>query len=507
VAVAALAAYVVLSLARWYRMDPPSWDLAIFEQVVKGYANLGPPIVNIKGVGFNALGDHFSPILILLAPFYRLFPTPVTLLVAQCVAVAVSVLPVMWTARRHLGNRPAVFLGCAYAVSWGLQSGVDVQFHEYSLGVPLMAMAVAGLVDGRWRAAGFWALSLLLVKEDLAFTVTFMGLAMMGHAWARVRRARREADLTGSVAAGVAVAGGADDGDMAERQPSDPVGARADGAADTQANAMVEARTGALLAAGGLVAMALVFFVIVPHFNPEGGWDYWQNLGDGQEGGIDWWKATFGLLTPAVKVNTLVLLAALTVGASCRSWLMTLVVPTLLWRFAGSTEFYWGTTWHYSMILMPIVFLAGVDALVRLRRSKSSAVRRYARLVPALAALFGLISCVYFPLGKLVQAKTYSPSPRAEQAQAVLNAIPSGASVASDFGLLPYLTANHTVYWLGPLDHGVQPDWVLIDPSSGWNDDPGDAAKYAESTYPGSTYQDVPIGTGDAGYRLAKRVG
>ena len=41
-----------------------------------------------------------------------------------------------------------------------------------------------------------------------------------------------------------------------------------------------------------------------------------------------------------------------------RSPIMVLMVPTLLWRFAGNVPYYWGWEWHYSAILMPIAAIA-----------------------------------------------------------------------------------------------------------------------------------------------------
>jgi len=76
-------AYTALSVSNYLRYEIRSWDLGIFTQTIAGYARLDPPVVNLKGAGLNVLGDHFSPLLAALAPFYRLWPTPVTLLVAQ----------------------------------------------------------------------------------------------------------------------------------------------------------------------------------------------------------------------------------------------------------------------------------------------------------------------------------------------------------------------------------------------------------------------------------------
>ena len=38
--------------------------------------------------------------------------------------------------------------------------------------------------------------------------------------------------------------------------------------------------------------------------------------------------------------------------------LAAIVLPTLAWRLLSTMESYWASTWHYSLVLMPIVFLA-----------------------------------------------------------------------------------------------------------------------------------------------------
>ena len=465
-------AYLALSLGRWRRQSAPSWDLAIFEQAVKGYAYFGAPIIDIKGPGFNQLGDHFSPLLVVLAPFYRMFPSPVTLLVAQCVLVAISIVPVMMVARRFLGGKASVAIGIAYGVSWGLQSGVDVQFHEYALAVPLLAFCLWAYLSHQWISTVVLALLLLGVKEDLGFTVIAIGVLIF------VRGVRRWADLT----------------------------------EDASRQAVLGA--GTILVA--ILATILILLVVIPAFNPGGTWDYWGRLEpDDDISGATGAGTALGniphllmtLFTPAQKVNTLVLLAALCMGCCVVSPIALLAVPTLLWRFLSTNDGYWGTGWHYNMILMPIIFMAAIDATTRLRGSVSPKVRAYAHVVPILACLFGLVTCSVFPLKNIVDAASYQPPPRANEAAIVLGLIPDSTSVATDTGLITQLVTHHTVYWTGGLADGVVPDYLLIDPQAGWSSDPGDPASLAEAYYSGTQFTTIYDETtsGDPqGYRLAK---
>ncbi|WP_082543900.1 DUF2079 domain-containing protein [Sanguibacter sp. Leaf3] len=435
----AFAAYLTLSLARWYRWENPSWDNAIFEQAVAGYARLGAPIVPIKGPDFNQLGDHFSPLLVVLAPFYRLFPSPVTLLVAQCVLVAVSIVPITLVARRLLGAWPGLAVGFAYAFAWGIQSAVDVQFHEYSLAVPILAFGMAAFLTERWRASAIWVVLLLGVKEDLGLTVAAFGVVL----WLRGQR-----------------------------------------------------RLGAVVAATGAVGFVLVLTVIIPFFNPQGRYDYWGKLsedGSAASSGstVSGLLDTFaGLLTPAVKIETLVMLVVITALVALRSPLALVAVPTLVWRFAGSTVFYWGTTWHYSVILMPILFAAAIDGIVRLRASRFELLRTYARLAPAAMAVVAAVLVTQFPLRDLWSPATYERSDRIAAAERAVAAVPAGASVASDRGLIVQLATDREVYWIST-DPSVRPDYVVVDRLSWGGNAPVDVEQYAERAYPGTTYSVV----------------
>ena len=74
IALGVFAVYAVISLSRYVQLDPGSWDLGIFTEYVRQLAHLRAPVVNIRGSGFNLLGDHFQPIVGLIAPSSRSSP-------------------------------------------------------------------------------------------------------------------------------------------------------------------------------------------------------------------------------------------------------------------------------------------------------------------------------------------------------------------------------------------------------------------------------------------------
>lgn len=418
--------YALISLLRFRSFTVTSWDNAIFEQAIKAYAHLDAPIVTIKGPGYNILGDHFSPITMLVAPIYRVFPFAQTLLIVQAVLVGVSVVVVIDLANRHLGTAYGLVIGAIYAVSFGLQSAVIADFHEVAFAVPLMAIAGAAFVDGRFDHVIWWSLPLILVKEDLGITVAAIGLAL----W-----------LAG------------------------------------------ERRRGVVLAVVGLLATVVVVWVVIPSFNAGGAYDYSSTLG-GDRGVMATLFTDLGR-----KALTVVLTVAITGGAALWSPWAVVAVPTFLWRFLGDNEFYWGTDWHYSMILMPIVFVALIDGFVQHPRI------RVPSLVLALAVTGYTLAGS--PLASLVSGDLWAKSPRDAAAHRAMAQLPEGSSVESDLGLLTHLASDHELYWRGTVG-AAQPDYIVFDTT--YSSD--DIVQYAQQAH-GHTYDVI---FSEDGYVIARRV-
>ena len=167
--------YVALPLRNHAQLKTCGYDLGIFVEEIKAYSQLHAPLVPLLGGG-SSLGDHFSPAVAVFAPLYRLFPSPQTLLVAQAVLFAVSVVPIARWAVRGLGTGAGVAVAVGYGLSWGIAAALDYDFHEIALAVPLIAFSVTALGRRRWRAAMLWALPLVFVKEDMGLTVVAIGL-------------------------------------------------------------------------------------------------------------------------------------------------------------------------------------------------------------------------------------------------------------------------------------------------------------------------------------------
>ncbi|MEV0258653.1 DUF2079 domain-containing protein [Streptomyces sp. NPDC050732] len=427
-------AYAVVSVSRYRRLETRSWDLGIFEQAVRAYAHLQVPVADLKGPGANILGDHFSPVTALLAPAYRLFPSPVTLLVAQALLVAVSAVPVTRAATRLLGRGSGLAVGVAYGLSWGVQRAVDFDFHEICFALPLIAFSLEALLRQRWRAALLWALPLVLVKEDLGVTLAAIAVVV-------AVRCRRTDPKALRYALGVA--------------------------------------------AFGALATLVTLTLVIPACNSVGAYDYWDKVGDAGGAGV--------LDGAGTKLSTLAWLLIPTSGLlALRSPLLLVALPTLGWRFLSGDDHYWGTDWHYSAVLMPVVLLAFADAVAAARRDRRPWLRRYADRLPACAAAAALALTTSLPLAGLTESWTYGKSEQVTAVERLLDRVPDGATVEANIGPISRLTSRARVFWVGAADP-VVPQYVALDVRSGWTKDP---VAYAGKLHPGVRYvaEDVAYG-------------
>jgi uncharacterized membrane protein len=472
-AVAAFGAYAVISLFRLMQLNPSSWDLGIYTEYVKQYADLSAPIVDIRAPGFNLLGDHFQPIVAVLAPFFRVLPSSATLVVAQALLAAASIFPVSQLAREKLGVGPGRAIAVAYGFSWGLQQLAQFDFHEIAFAVPLLAFSLSALARGHTKAAVGWALPLVFVKEDQGFTVAAIGIYLIV--------AGLRAQLPDP------------------RNPADPDGRG-------------RMKAGQLLLIWGFAWSFVAIGVIIPHFNPVHLYQYWSDGGVLAPGGH---PSVFGVIRQLVhawpdKLQTLVMLLLPTAFIALRSPLVLIAAPSLLLRFIATDSSFWGTYWHYNATVMPIIFVAAIDALARigaamdadaaagpgawasgrrgLWRAALAGARRYGA---AMMVAIAIPLAFQFPLNQLWNAQTYRISPHVAAADGAMAQVPDGASVLTTLDLLAPLAARTDTYWIGNSGN-PRTQYIVFD---GLDSDYSPAIKnvpaFIASLYPPGTYTEI----------------
>ena len=489
IALGVFAAYTAISLSRYFQLAPGSWDLGIFTEYVRQLAHLRAPVVNIRGTGFNLLGDHFQPIVGLIAPVFLIFPSAATLLVVQALLTAVSVIPVSRAAAARLGTGAGRMIGAAYGLSWGLQQMIYFDFHEIAFAVPLLACSLSALLRGKVRAAAIWALPLVFVKEDQGFTVAAIGIVIIVMSLTRAGE--------GGQARGGQARGGQAGGGQARR---------------TQYRGALG--WGALLIVWGLAWSLLAIAVIIPHFNPLHLYPYWTDGGvlnhgvlnpHGAHPSAPSVLAQFGhSYVPKLRTTLLILLpvAFLALGSP----LALVALPSLALRFVSTNTAYWGSGYHYNATVMPIVFIAAVDTLARIRayRAQPAATGTQSsraswpglaatRVIPGLMLVIAVALAWQFPLRNLWHPQTYQISQHVQGEDAALARVPAGTSVETTLTMLAPLAARDDTYWIGNTGNPA-PRYIVFDElNSGWNPPPSNPLTFVEQRHPGATYRQIYV--------------
>jgi uncharacterized membrane protein len=348
----------------------------------------------------------------------------------------------------------------AYGFSWGLQQLAEFDFHEIAFAVPLLAFSLSALARGRLRAAVCWALPLVFVKEDQGFTVAAIGAYL--------------------VASGL------------RAKSPDPA---------------ARIKAGYLLLIWGFAWSFLAVGVILPHFNPAHHYEYWSAGGMLAPGGHPSVAGLAGQLFHAWpdKLQTLVMLLLPTAFIAVRSPLTLVAVPSLLLRFLSTNSSYWGTYWHYSATVMPIIFAGAVDALARIgpatdaggdspggRRRPQDAILAAARRHGAAMMLAITVPlALQFPLSNLWNAHTYRISAHVESANAAMARVPDGATVLATLDLLAPLAARTDVFWIGNAGNPRTRYIVFDGQDSGYSKPVRDVPAFIAQLYPDHAYTQI----------------
>lgn len=412
--------YAVFALARHSAFGTAGYDLGIFDQAVRGYADFSAPIVPLKGVGYNVFGDHFHPIIATAAPFYWIWNHPQTLLVLQAALVASSVPVIYRFARRRTTEVGSLVIAFAYASSWALQTLVNFNVHEVAWGVPILALAIDALDREDDRQLLMFAGLLLLVREDMGVLVLLIGVLRL------LRRPRR---------------------------------------------------IGVVLVVAGVLAYELTTAVILPHFAPGGRFAYWQyteTLGPDLPAALRTlvtrpWHVVELFFSPGVKTETLLLLLVPLLLLPLGSPYALLALPLLAQRFfePSARDNLWYPAYHYNALPWVVLVLAMIDGAGRLGVWRRRRVR--AAVLVALGAIPVLMLVIDPRIAgrQVVAVRTLFTGHAADRSaltraqDAVVAQIPRNTCIEADDRIAGHLTDRNYVT-LPPMQHHTA-DYVVLD--------------------------------------------
>ncbi len=168
--------FSILTINRYAAFEARSQDMGNLNQAIWNLAHgNGFRFTNYEGIT-SRLSLHVEPILLLIAPLYRLFPQVETLLILQATVVALGAVPLFALARYKLASEwAALAFALAFLLNPAMQGANWYEFHPVTLAPTLLMAAFYFLVTGR---TGWFALFAVLAagcKEEIGLLVFMMG--------------------------------------------------------------------------------------------------------------------------------------------------------------------------------------------------------------------------------------------------------------------------------------------------------------------------------------------
>lgn len=183
VAIVLMAMYGVwFDFGRHAKTNSARFDLGNMEQIVwnlsqgHGFTMTDPyGIANVSRFAF-----HADPFLILLVPFYAIWPQTETLLLLQVLVVASGGIAVWLISRKLLPSTwwAALFVGL-YAVNPSVQWSMSIDVHAVTFAIPLILWGAWALLAKRWRWLIVFVVLAMLTKEQVGLSIWVFGL----YAW------------------------------------------------------------------------------------------------------------------------------------------------------------------------------------------------------------------------------------------------------------------------------------------------------------------------------------
>ena len=420
VVLAGIAAYAgglsYLSLFRHQALLTGIWDLGYYAQLTWEVSQLQIPR---SSIWHDAVwGNHATFILVVAAPFLRLYPEPATLLVMQSIVLALGAVPAYCLGRRVWAQPSAgTVTAGVYLLYPPLQFANLFDFHADTFATPMLLAAFASIFAKRTGWALTWAGLLMLVKEDMALVALTFGLYVAA----------------------------------VHRRPS-----------------------GLGLAATAAAAFALLIVVVIPSWIQSpyfSVYNRWRHLGN-----TPWELIASPVLRPDVFFGTilqperlgyLVLLLIPLAGLPLLApEVLAVGLPPLVSNLLSSNEMQYTIRGQYTATLTPILIAAAVVGSHRAAVWIEERGWRPRAVLAAMAATSVIASVTFSPLpwsqDPFARKQFWDANPRPAVA-AIAARIPSGASVSAANHVGAHVALRNAIY-LFPA--GVdRADYVIVDVS------------------------------------------
>jgi uncharacterized membrane protein len=377
-------------------------DLGMFNHAVYSYAHLRPNnfTLDISGAAIPYLGDHFSPITMLYAPFYYLFGS-YTLLIIQTFSILFGGIGVYQYARfKNYNNWISLLFMIHFLILWPIFSALSFDFHNNVVAAMLVPWLVLYFEKGNLKYTLIFFVLILISKENMSLWLAFIILALL---------LREKNYYTG-----------------------------------------LSRKTAIILALTSLIYFVVVVNIIMPAYSKGLGTNQlgrYDHLGGSFENIIIGFfknpryyftllfEDTFQLNATGVKSDfwfSFLIAGGFAVIYKPRYLIM--IAPVIAQKMFSESHSFWGTGGQYSIEIVPIISLALISLLLTTKKNYMKAIILVALII------FGR------PGFSAFRAEHYKSDLDIVQLKADLKVIPPKAVISVSSDLSPHLFRREKIY-------------------------------------------------------------
>jgi len=387
------------------------FDLGVYTQIVYLYSQGNLAYSTIANI--TALANHFEPILILIAPIYKLFPSPNTLLILQALAVALSTAPIYLLANKLLHDKKlATAIALYYGTSSGLIFAIHWDFHTSTLAVLPLTILLYSYFTQKWKLYVITFFCLFLFKEDLPIYLAGFGMYQI------ISKKYKIGIFTVLTSLAIFY--------LVIFQISPNI--------DIKPNEHFTTYRIGLSSLPLTDPTQLIPYLLTQpsHYLPQ-------------------------LVTPPVKLNTAHILFAEYLYLPLASPLTYLTVfPYLFLRFTSNIDELWVLSMHYNANFQP--FLAVSTILVVSRLSGYNKYAKYTKYAVYGLMLLSILKTTLFLAPQL--SKQITTFPNYQYLKKELSLIPNNASIAAQDPLVPHLANRQKIYLFPDIQDA---EYIILD--------------------------------------------
>ncbi len=175
------------TIMRHYTFQTAAYDMGIFLNSFYNTLYQGKFLYTTlwEGIRFQ---NHFSPILLLILPIYKIFPRVETLLILQSFILALGALPIYMIAKKEISNKAGVIFALLYLIYPALHGINRFDFHEVAFAPVFILFTFYYYKEKNYVKSIIFMVLALISREDVAMAIVPMVIFWLWEAkdkWSR----------------------------------------------------------------------------------------------------------------------------------------------------------------------------------------------------------------------------------------------------------------------------------------------------------------------------------